>query len=125
MLFRSEDAMRSWTLDGNDVILTVNWFSVGAPAAVAKDILTNVAGQLDGDGKIVETKVVLGGKEVAAFAIDVEVAGNPLSYRAVPVSCPKGCAVLMLQDSAKANEASDEMKIVLDLLARTFAIAAK
>lgn len=45
--------------------------------------------------------------------------------RVVPISSPKGGLILVLQDSAALDRPSDELKSLLDLLAKSFVITAE
>ncbi len=123
--FEADEPMRSWTFDGNNVVLTVQHFGELEAEEIAKEVVANLGAQLDADTPSVDRKLDLGGKEHTARCLEVAIAGNVVCYRVVPVVSPKGGVLLMLQDSATLDRPSDELKAVLDLLAKTFVAAAK
>lgn len=120
-----EGELRQWTLDGSNVVLTVQQFEEGDAEEMARTVLSSVSEQFGGDGKLSPGKLTLGGKEFAAQRVGLEIAGHGLTYYAVPIVGAKGSVVLMLQDSAPLDQPSGEMKGVFELLAKTFTIDAR
>lgn len=127
MSFESEDdeSLRSWTFDGNNVVLTVQRFAEGDADEIAKLTIDAVREQFQGDRDPVVGKVNLGGKDFVAHCLDLSVAGNPICYRWVPIVGAKESLMLVLQDSSVLGSPTPELKNVMDLLAKTFAITAK
>ncbi|MBL8738736.1 MAG: hypothetical protein JNL12_20070 [Planctomycetes bacterium] len=120
-----DEGVSHWTLDGSNVVMIVQQFQAGETDELAQTVLSSVNEQFGGDGKLSPAKVTLGGKDLAAHRVGFEVAGHALTYYAVPIVGAKGSVVLMLQDSAPFDQPSEEMKGVLELLAKTFTIEAR
>jgi hypothetical protein len=123
--FDGEDGARSWSFDGNDVVLTVQSFEAVELDEIANDVLTNLRQAFAVEKEPVQRKIDLGGKERVARGIEAELAGEVISYQVVPIVGPKGGILVMLQDSAPLARPSAELKGLLDLLAKTFVIDAK
>lgn len=123
--FDGEDGARSWSFDGNDVVLTVQSFEAVELDEIANDALTNLRQAFAVEKEPVQRKVNLGGKERVARGIEAELAGEVISYQVVPIVGPKGGILVMLQDSAPLERPSAELKGLLDLLAKTFVVDAK
>ncbi|MEM9921497.1 MAG: hypothetical protein AAF990_25570 [Bacteroidota bacterium] len=115
----SDIGFKSWTLDGNDYIVTVFEFAGGTEL---NDFAEGLVGQFGKENcKIKKMEQSIGPKKLSGIGIDVTLIGQKLTYNILEIftASEKSC-FLVLQDSPKDNgNPSDESIETLEMIGKS------
>jgi hypothetical protein len=109
--------VKTWTLDGNDVIITVHkWESVETTPKALFEELNKIYG---GKAKAENKTYIFNRQKYSGVRVQVTLVKQKIIQDIFALPAKKGSRILILQDSSAEEGPSDESKAVLKLLDET------
>ena len=120
------DALKAWTLDGDDVVVHIHQVVAGDPAAIASTMVATMVEKLKAEAPGPEaTEIILGGKPHSAVAVEARVHDGLLTLGILAFGVEAGGkpVVVLIQDSRdEPGKPGAERAKTLELLAKSFAL---